>query len=99
MGEQTVNEEPITQADLVINAVSCEAARRALHMSRETLAREAGIGLRTLRRFELVEGNSLRSITAYKLQKALEAYGIEFAADGCGISWPREYVAAIYGEQ
>jgi transcriptional regulator with XRE-family HTH domain len=61
-----------------------------LRLSQEQLPQESGVSARTIRRFETGEGAAWHLMTAYRLRKALEAYGLIFGPDGCSMSWPRE---------
>ncbi len=73
----------------MITGAQIRSARAGLGWSAQTLADRAGIGLRTLLRFEQVDGvPPSRSSTLLDVQKALEAAGIEFIGtpdDGPGI--------------
>jgi transcriptional regulator with XRE-family HTH domain len=53
------------------------AARALLGWSREKLAMESGVPMRTLSRYEEGEGNA-RTITGDQIQGTLEAAGVEF---------------------
>lgn len=73
----------------MITGSQIRAARAALHLTTEQIAREAGITSRTIKKLEQVDGvPDARSITLLLIQKALEAAGIEFIGtpdDGPGI--------------
>ncbi len=63
----------------MITGTQIRSARAALGWSAQALADRAGIGLRTLLRFEQTDGvPPSRSLTLLDVQKALEAAGIEF---------------------
>lgn len=73
----------------MITGVQIRAARFALRLSAEELARRAGVSLPTIQRFEQVDGiPPSRSSTLLDVQKALEAAGVEFIGtpeDGPGV--------------
>lgn len=55
------------------------AARQLIKVTAEDLAAASGVGVATIRRYELMSGvpsGNARSIEA--IQRALEAYGVEF---------------------
>lgn len=55
------------------------AARQLVKVTAEDLAAASGVGVATIRRYELMSGvpsGNARSIEA--IQRALEAYGVEF---------------------
>lgn len=55
------------------------AARQLVKVTAEELAAASGVGVATIRRYELMSGvpsGNARSIEA--IQRALEAYGVEF---------------------
>jgi hypothetical protein len=55
------------------------AARALLHWSAAELAREAALGLATIRRAELAgEGTSMTTANDLAVRRALEAAGVEF---------------------
>ncbi|CAN4265272.1 Cro/C1-type helix-turn-helix domain [Methylophilaceae bacterium] len=65
------------------------AARQLVKITAEILAEKSGVGVATIRRYELMSGipsGNARSIDA--LQKALESLGVEFIGtpeDGPGV--------------
>jgi transcriptional regulator with XRE-family HTH domain len=59
----------------------CRMARAALKWSREDLAKKSGVAAVTIKGFELLGADSKFS-TLNKLQRALEAAGVEFISDG-----------------
>lgn len=73
----------------MITGAQIRAARAALRMSSAELARVAGVGQQTIKRFELVDGiPPSRSATLAAVRAALEDAGVEFvgsAEDGPGI--------------
>jgi transcriptional regulator with XRE-family HTH domain len=73
----------------VITGLQIRAARAALGWSASALAERAGVALRTIARFEEVDGvPASRTNTLIDVEKALEAAGIEFIGspdDGPGI--------------
>jgi transcriptional regulator with XRE-family HTH domain len=73
----------------MITGIQIRSARAALGWSARALAERSGVGLRTLMRFEQVDGiPPSHSSTLMDVQKALEAAGIEFIGapeDGPGI--------------
>ncbi len=73
----------------MITGIQIRSARAALSWSARALADRSGISLRTLLRFEQLDGvPPSRSSTLIEVQKALEAAGIEFIGtpeDGPGI--------------
>ncbi len=63
----------------MITTEQIRAARQMIRMTAEGLAEASGVGVATIRRYELMSGvpaGNARSVDA--LQKALEAAGIEF---------------------
>ena len=63
----------------MISGAQIRAARAALAWSAQELSDRSGVSLRTLLRFEQVDGvPPSRSSTLIDVQKALEAAGIEF---------------------
>jgi transcriptional regulator with XRE-family HTH domain len=63
----------------MLTGIQIRAARAALGWSSEQLAQAAGVGQRTIMRFEQFDGvPPSRSATLIDLQNALEAAGIEF---------------------
>ena len=75
----------------MITAAQLRAARAALRWSAEALARNAGVGVQTVKRIDLQEGvPGSRAATLLQLQRTLEAAGIEFIGtpdDGPGIRY------------
>ena len=73
----------------MITGIQIRAARFALRMSAQDLAKLAGVSLPTVQRFEQADGvPPSRSSTLVDVQKALEAAGVEFIGtpdDGPGI--------------
>ena len=59
----------------------CRMARAALKWSREDLAKKSGVAAVTIKGFELLGADSKFS-TLNKLQRALEAAGVEFIDEG-----------------
>lgn len=60
-------------------SVMSSAARQLVKVTAEDLAAASGVGVATIRRYELMSGvpsGNARSIEA--MQRALEAYGVEF---------------------
>ena len=63
----------------MITGAQIRAARAALRLSSQELARVAGVGQQTIKRFESADGvPPSRSATLGAIQAALEAAGIEF---------------------
>jgi transcriptional regulator with XRE-family HTH domain len=63
----------------VITSEQLRAARQLIRMTAEALAKTSGVGVATIRRFELMSGvPSGNARTLESLQKALEKAGIEF---------------------
>jgi transcriptional regulator with XRE-family HTH domain len=63
----------------MITGTQIRAARFALRLSAQELAKRAGVSLPTIQRFEQVDGvPPSRSATLIDVQQALEAAGIEF---------------------
>ena len=59
------------------------AARAALRMEQEQLAAAAGVSVNTVKRIEATDGTiPARLETVQKLERALEAAGVEFKPDG-----------------
>ena len=63
----------------MITSEQLRAARQLIRMTAEALAKTSGVGVATIRRFELMSGvPSGNARTLESLQKALEKAGIEF---------------------
>jgi len=63
----------------VITSEQLRAARQLVRLTAEDLAKASGVGVATIRRFELMTGvPSGNARTVEALQKALEKAGIEF---------------------
>ena len=63
----------------MITGAQIRAARAALRWSSDTLAKKAGVGVRTIKRFEQVDDvPPSRSENLQSVRSALEAAGIEF---------------------
>jgi len=63
----------------MITGAQIRAARAALSWSAQTLADQTGLGVRTIIRFEAVDGvPPSRSKTLLQVKSALESAGIEF---------------------
>jgi transcriptional regulator with XRE-family HTH domain len=73
----------------MLTGLQIRAARAALGWSAVVLAEKAGVAMKTIARFEQVDGvPPSRSSTLLDVQKALEAAGVEFIGtpeDGPGI--------------
>ena len=73
----------------MITGIRIRAARFALRLSAQELAKRAGVSLPTIQQFEQVDGvPPSRSSTLLEVRRALEAAGIEFIGtpeDGPGI--------------
>jgi transcriptional regulator with XRE-family HTH domain len=64
---------------IVITSEQLRAARQLIRMTAEALAKASGVGVATIRRFELMSGvPSGNARTVEALQKTLEKAGIEF---------------------
>ena len=64
---------------IVITSEQLRAARQLIRMTAEALAKGSGVGVATIRRFELMSGvPSGNARTLEALQKALEKAGVEF---------------------
>jgi transcriptional regulator with XRE-family HTH domain len=64
---------------IVITSEQLRAARQLIRMTAEVLAKTSGVGVATIRRFELMSGvPSGNARTVEALQKTLEKAGIEF---------------------
>ncbi len=64
---------------IVITSEQLRAARQLIRMTAEALAKNSGVGVATIRRFELMSGvPSGNARTVEALQKTLENAGIEF---------------------
>ena len=63
----------------MITGQQIRSAKAALRWSADRLAKQAGVGIQTVKRFELVEGvPPSRSSTLLAVKTALEDAGIEF---------------------
>ena len=73
----------------MLTGLQIRAARAALGWSATALAEEAGVAMKTIARFEQVDGvPPSRSATLARIQRVLEAAGVEFIGtpeDGPGI--------------
>jgi len=65
---------------MMMNPDQCRMARAALKWSSQELGSAAGVGLNTVQRFE--RGSDSRHSSVVAIQRALEAAGIVFLADG-----------------
>jgi transcriptional regulator with XRE-family HTH domain len=65
-----------------VTAAQIRAARGLLGWSQTVLARDAGIALQTVIRFETGRGSRVSADTAAKIAAALEAAGVEFTNGG-----------------
>lgn len=64
---------------IVITSEQLRAARQLIRLTADDLAKISGVGVATIRRFELMTGvPSGNARTVEALQKALEKAGIEF---------------------
>ena len=64
---------------IVITSEQLRAARQLVRLTADDLAKTSGVGVATIRRFELMTGvPSGNARTVEALQKALEIAGIEF---------------------
>jgi hypothetical protein len=75
-----------------LTPASSIAARAILRWSRDYAAEVSKCGRASIVRFECSLTDPRKSLMAGNLQKAYEAAGITFAEDGCGLSWPREFL-------
>jgi ribosome-binding protein aMBF1 (putative translation factor) len=63
----------------MISGIQIRAARAALRWTIEELAEKSGLGVRTIKRFESVDGiPSSRTSTLGELKSTFESAGIEF---------------------
>jgi transcriptional regulator with XRE-family HTH domain len=63
----------------MISGIQIRAARAALRWTIEELAEKSGLGVRTIKRFESVDGiPSSRTSTLGELKRTFESAGIEF---------------------
>lgn len=63
-----------------MSAEQCRAARGLLGWSADELAKAAGVGVATVRRFET--GDTVREVSVDALRQALERGGLAFIAAG-----------------
>lgn len=70
----------------MISQEQIRAARAALNLTLDDLAREAGISRPTA--FRLEHGGASRGGTLDKVQAAFERLGVTFDPDGKSIRWP-----------
>ena len=76
--KSTINDVGLTSAQI-------RAARALIRWSAADLAREANLGLATIRRAEVVDGPlPMTSANEMAVRRALEAAGIEFIAENGG---------------
>ena len=73
----------MSDARLVLTGEQCREARRLLVMSRETLARAAGVPLETIVRFE--GGRPSTFPIRAKLRSALVEAGVNFTSEEPGV--------------
>ncbi len=72
----------------MLNGCQIRAARALLRWSAQDLAKRAGVGIQTIKRFEAFDGlPPSRSSTLLDVQLALQAAGVEFTEDD-GIQGP-----------
>lgn len=63
----------------MITSEQIRAARQLIRMTADSLAKHSGVGVSTIRRFELMTGvPSGNARLVESIQKALEAAGVEF---------------------
>lgn len=62
--------------------MQCRMARAAIEWSTQDLAARAGVGVNTVNRFE--GGQDARISSVEKMQRALEAAGVEFIVENGG---------------
>jgi transcriptional regulator with XRE-family HTH domain len=78
----------------MIDAAQIRAARALLNMSQADLARIASVHVATIRRLEAATEVRGAAETVWKIQRALEAAGIEFipaeAGRGAGVRFKRD---------
>jgi len=68
-----------------LSSAQIRAARALLRWSAADLARESALGVNTVRRAEVAEGEtSLTAANEQALQRALEAAGVEFIQENGG---------------
>jgi transcriptional regulator with XRE-family HTH domain len=67
-----------------LTSAQIRAARALLRWSAEDLAREAALGLATIRRAENVEVHSMTAANDLTVRHALEAAGVEFIDENGG---------------
>lgn len=70
----------------VPTANQCRAARALLNLSQEWLAKRSGVSRRAIANFESGASVSLMPMNARAIRGAFEQAGIEFSADGKGVS-------------
>jgi transcriptional regulator with XRE-family HTH domain len=78
---QLIGKEPCHTEQSMLTPDQCRMARAALKWSREDLAKRSGVAAVTIKGFELLGADSKFS-TLNKLQRALEAAGVEFIDEG-----------------
>ncbi len=86
---------------MLISPEQVRAARALLRLDQDDLARRAGVSVVTIRRLEAPDGpGRVGSATVEKIQRALEAAGAEFIADGVRklASVPRRDAEQTYRE-
>ena len=64
----------------MLNGPQCRASRALLGISQTTLAQHTGVSLMTIKRFE--NGSDPRVSVATRLERGIEALGIELIDDG-----------------
>jgi hypothetical protein len=68
-----------------LTSAQIRAARALLRWSAEDLARESSLGVTTIRRAELAEGEtSMTTVNDSALRRTLEAAGVEFIEENGG---------------
>jgi ribosome-binding protein aMBF1 (putative translation factor) len=82
MGDNYVNRKMKSKA---LTSSQIRAARALLRWSADDLARESALGVNTIRRAELAEGEtSLTAANDLAVRRALETAGVEFIAENGG---------------
>ena len=70
----------------VPTAQQCRAARALLNLSREWLAKRSGVSKRAIANFESGASGALMPMNARAIRETFEQEGVEFSADGKGVS-------------
>jgi len=96
----TIRYEYVNMKAKTLTSAQIRAARALLRWSAEDLARESALGVTTIRRAELAEGEtSMTTANDSTVRRTLEAAGVEFIDGNGGGPGVRLRKASQYGKR